>query len=263
MRACILAFACGIALLQLQAELPATPLIAALAALAAGAGALAWRLRGRRWATRILASLCFALTGICWAALLAQTRLSDELPGAWEVTDIEITGVVAALPQRLERGERFEFDVDAVHTPAARVPRHILLSWYRDWDDGAEPEAGEGVEALAADEAADERELAKPVRPGERWRFTVRLKRPHGAANPHAYDYEAWLLERKLRASGTIRAAAPSRRLDAFVWRPAHLVERVRDLVRERFLAVLPDAPYVGVLVALTVGDQRAIPMEV
>ena len=40
--------------------------------------------------------------------------------------------------------------------------------------------------------------LASAVHPGERWAFTVRLRRPHGLVNPHGFDYEAWLLERGL-----------------------------------------------------------------
>jgi competence protein ComEC len=44
-----------------------------------------------------------------------------------------------------------------------------------------------------------------PVRAGERWRFTVRLKRPHGNLNPHGFDYEAWLFERGIRATGYVR----------------------------------------------------------
>jgi competence protein ComEC len=30
-------------------------------------------------------------------------------------------------------------------------------------------------------------------RAGERWRFVVRLKRPHGNVNPQGFDYEGWL----------------------------------------------------------------------
>jgi competence protein ComEC len=244
MRACILAFACAVACLQVQAELPS---FAELAVLAGGAAAaVAGAVRGPRWVASVLRLLGFAFAGFCWAAFLAGQRLSDALPSEWEVRDIEVTGVVAALPQRLERGERFEFDVEAVHTNGAHVPRHVLLSWYRDWDD--------------VDEGREGDDLAKPVRPGERWRFTVRLKRPHGAANPHAYDYEAWLLERDIRATGIIRGNQASRRLEGFVWRPGYLVERARDHIRERFLTTLPAAPYLGVLIALVVGDQRAIP---
>ncbi len=65
------------------------------------------------------------------------------------------------------------------------------------------------------------------VRPGEHWRLTVRLKRPHGNANPGVFDYEAWLLERNIRATGYIRSQAPER-LVAMVWRPAYLIERMR-----------------------------------
>ena len=40
---------------------------------------------------------------------------------------------------------------------------------------------------------------------------------------------------------------------------PATLVQALRENVRSRFQAVLGDRPYAGILVALAVGDQRAI----
>ena len=49
-------------------------------------------------------------------------------------------------------------------------------------------------------------------------------------------------------------------RIDTFVLQPGTVVERLREHLRQRFLSALPDAPYLGVLVALTVGDQRSIP---
>lgn len=125
------------------------------------------------------------------------------------------------------------------------MPSRIQLAWYRSWDDLTD--AGETAEPRA-------------VRPGERWRFTVSLKRPHGNANSLGFDYEAWLLERNIRATGTIRSRAGMQRLDRFVWRPGYAIERLREAIRNRFLAALPDAPYLGVLIALTVGDQRSIP---
>jgi competence protein ComEC len=116
-----------------------------------------------------------------------------------------------------------------------------MLSWYRgrlddEWRDGL------------------------TIRPGERWRFTVRLKRPHGNANPHGFDYEAWLFERGLRATGYVRPRTVAKRLDDFVLQPAYVIERWRDRIRNSFFDVLADSPYVGVLVALAVGDQQAIP---
>lgn len=126
-----------------------------------------------------------------------------------------------------------------------------MLSWYRSLEG-----SGESSETADSDEGVE----ARAVCPGERWRFTVRLKRPHGTVNPHAFDYEAWLLERNIRATGSIRLSAEVQRLEAFVPRPTYVVERLRDAIRSRFLTALPDAPYLGVLIALTVGDQRAIP---
>ena len=158
---------------------------------------------------------------------------------------------MASLPQRYARGERFVFDVEAVHTPLAKVPSRILLAWYHGWvetDDAADDAEDDGLGT----------ELRPALHPGERWRLTVRLKRPHGNANPHGFDYQAWLLERNIRATGSVRGEG--QRVDDFVVRPGYAVERLRDAIRGRFLAALPEAPYLGVLMALAVGDQRAIP---
>ncbi|MBK8743661.1 DNA internalization-related competence protein ComEC/Rec2 [Propionivibrio sp.] len=246
MQSIVIAFACGIAVLQLQAVLPEESVIGLLAVLAL-AGIFLFA-RRRHWAFRAAALACYMLTGFVWAGMMAQFRLADQLPEPWETKDIELTGIVAALPQRFERGERFEFDVESVQTKGAVVPGRVMLSWYHGWDD-----LDEGSED-------GERHSARAVRPGERWRFKVRLKRPHGNANPHGFDYEAWLLERNIRATGTIRLRGEAQRIDEFVMHPGYVIERLREVVRKRFVAAMPDAPYLGVLIALTVGDQRSIP---
>ena len=247
MRLAIVAFAGGIALLQLQRELPGGGALAAFAGLGALAvlGVFAPAIRRVSW--RALAQLLgAALLGFAWAGLLAQQRLADALPERWEMREIALTGVVASLPQRFERGERFVFDVESAQPSAAIVPRRIVLAWYHAGDESGADSQASGV--------------ARTVLPGQRWRFTARLKRPHGNANPHGFDYEAWLLERNIRATGSIRG--DGERLADFVVRPGYAVERWRAAIRERFLRALPDAPYLGVLIALAVGDQRAIPGE-
>ncbi|MFB0935609.1 MAG: ComEC/Rec2 family competence protein, partial [Propionivibrio sp.] len=243
MRLSILAFTAGILLLQMQSDLPSMVAVACLAV--AGMGGV-WLAAGRgTWHSRVATLLACAALGFSWAGWRAEVRLADHLPESWEVRDIDLVGVVAALPQRFERGERFLFDVEEVVTPGAHVPERVYLSWYHSWDDVEEDDPGVASRAM---------------HPGERWRFTARLKRPHGGANPHGFDYEAWLLERGIRATGTIRGRQEIARIDEFVWRPGYLIESLRDRVRERFLRELPDAPYAGVLIALAIGDQRAIP---
>jgi competence protein ComEC len=237
MRLAILAFAAGVLALQMQPELPAAwPW--ALGGLLCGWPALFWR---GRWPLRLVGLLACAALGFAWAAWRADLRLGDALASEWEGRDIEVVGVVAGLAQDFSHGTRFEFDVESVSTAVAHVPRHIMLSWYQGGRDD------EDVERL-------------PLRPGERWRFTVRLKRPHGNANPHGFDYEAWLLERDIRATGYVRAASP-RPLAGMVWRPDYVVERLRHGVRASPFAMLPPEsyPWSGILVALAVGDQRSV----
>jgi competence protein ComEC len=244
MRLGILCFVAGAWWLQQQSALPDThwawaPAVLGLAAAAVRpAGAAQWLMR-----ETLVKAGCVAV-GFSWAAGCAHFRLADALPAEWEGRDIAIVGVVAALPQSYERGVRFEFDVERVLTPAARVPGRIVLSW---WGSPAREGEPAGFPDLGA---------------GERWELTVRLKRPRGTANPHGFDYEAWLLERNLRATGYVRAKAGSSRLAPMVHRPAYWIERVRQQARVRIQGALPEAPYAGVIAALAIGDQRAIPPE-
>ena len=234
MRSAILAFAAGVLLLQTSGELP-PPLLW----LVGGGLACLPAVICARPATRALFLIGCLLLGFGWAAWRAEFRLADQLGREWEGRDVEVIGTVAGLPQDFERGVRFEFAVEQWLTDGAVVPERLQLAWY------------EGRTAQPA------------VRPGERWRFTVRLKRPHGGANPGGFDYEAWLLERGIRATGYVRPG-PATRLETFVWRPGLVVERLRATVRDNFQQEMPEAawPWIGVLSALAVGDQKAVQGE-
>ena len=204
--AALVAFVGGVCALHGQAELPSRALIGVTALFAVVAALAAMRGR-RRWPVQARAAVfvtAAAAAGFAYAAALSTLRLADELPFADEGKDIVVEGVVSSLPARLERGVRFEFDVERVLTPDVTVPRRVLLGWYND---------------------------GPVVEPAERWRFAVRLKRPHGVQNPGGFDLEAWLLERNLRATGAVRTGRrdpPPLRVDARVDRPGLLAERVR-----------------------------------
>src|SRR6185503_12841884 len=244
MRLNILCFTAGVWWLQQQAELPGSGWAWAVAL--TGIAATVTRAEGVAWAIArqaLIKATCFAL-GFSWAALCAHQRLADALPPEWEGRDIAVVGVVAGLPQAYDRGVRFEFDVEKVLTAEARVPRHIVLSWWGSPARDGQPATFPALE------------------PGERWQLTVRLKRPRGTANPHGFDYEAWLFERNLRATGYVRPRTGGHRLAAMVHEPGYWIERIRSLARTRILAALADAPYAGIITALAIGDQRAIPPE-
>lgn len=236
MRGQVVVFALGVLCLQMQPALTASAgwLCTLLVFLPlTGAGPSLWK--------RLLSLLfCFSI-GFGWASWRAESRLADSLALDWEGRDIGIIGVVAALPQEFGRGVRFEMVVEKTLTAEASIPSHLMLSWYQGRRDH------------------DAAELQK-IRPGERWQMTVRLKRPHGNANPQAFDYEAWLLERNIRATGYVRQD-PVQRLEEMVWQPRYVIERLRDRIRDRFERMLPAAqnPYAGLLLALAIGDQKAI----
>ncbi len=240
----IIAFAAGVWWLQQQGRLPelqwawGLPPALVLALWLRGGGA------PRRAGRAALTLVCAAAAGFLWAAACAHWRLADHLPPEWESRDIVVTGVVAGLPQPYDRSVRFEFDVEQVLTPQARVPARIVLSW---WGRGARD--GGSVQL-------------PEVHAGERWQLTVRLKRPHGLANPHGFDYEAWLLERGIRATGYVRPKTQALRLDAAAPGLSYRIEALRERLRGRIRAALGDAPAAGIIVALAMGDQRAIPPE-
>ena len=240
MRVYIIAFALGVALLQQQAQLP--PLAWSL--LLAPICGLWWWLQvrfahGNAAAARLLAFAAFFAAGFFYAAAWAQWRLADRLPPQWEGVDVGVVGVVAGLPQPFERGVRFDFDIERVEPAAARLPRRISLSWYN----GGTREEFQDI---------------APIRAGERWRFVVRLRRPHGSANPYGFDYESWLLQRAIGATGYVRPGGKAR-LEDLAERPTYWLERGREILRERHWDTLPGYPYAGILIALAIGDQNAI----
>ena len=246
MRGLLLGFASGVGLLQTRPALPGAVQAALLLIVLMLAAALAWRMR-RGW-PRLLACLASGVvSGFLWAALLASHYLAEELPAALEGQDLMVTGVVANLPYRFERGMRFHFTVEQARGPdggTLALPSRIALSWYDD------PRA----------------KLSPPaLRPGERWQLSVRLKRPHGNANPGGFDYEAWLLEQRLRATGSVRGFGQdsgNARLDAFIFSPTAVVERCRGWLRDRMAAALAGQRYAGVIIALVIGDQRDIAQD-
>ncbi|MCS0632107.1 DNA internalization-related competence protein ComEC/Rec2 [Telluria mixta] len=234
MRIAICSFVAGVAWLQCRAALPTW------SALAFGAALLLACLVVRRPRRRIpLLIAGGALLGFGWAAFLAHGTLADRLAAVDEGRDVTLVGTIDNLPYRFEGGVRFNFVVERVIGVTIKVPRRVALSWYS------------GLRNKVA--------AVGDVQPGQRWQLTVRLQRPHGNANPGGFDYEAWLLEQGVRATGYVRADDGNGQLDAFVASPGAVVERVRAALRARIQAALAGRTYAGVIVALVIGDQRGI----
>lgn len=196
----------------------------------------------RRWRRAFalgVAGIAVLAFGAC--GVRASLRLADALPAALEGRDLSVTGVVASLPQRSAAGLRFHFEVDAaaLNGQPVSVPARLAVGWYR----------GQHEDAALSEPQTE-------LRVGQRWRFTLRLRRPHGSMNPHGFDYELQLFEQGVRATGYVRDVPAPELLQRAAGFP---VQRLRQRVRDAIFAAVPDPRAAGVLAALAVGDQGAI----
>ncbi len=228
MGAVLAAWVAGVGLQLQQAALWPGAVYLAGVVLAVG---LAWlgRRRGVVVACLVTLLLGFSLTG--WRA---DRAWQQRLPADLDNTTLTLEGRVASLPQRLDMGRRFLFEVDAAWADGRSVPVRapVLMSWFT-------PPGGQPPELV----------------PGERWRLDARLRLPHGLANPHGFDRELWLWQQGVGATGAVRG--PAERLAGPGW--AAPVARARHAVSAALRAQVDDARAAGVLVALVVGDQSAI----
>ena len=240
MRVIALGWLVGLCLLQQQASLPTyTGYVLLFAFLLLSCLTLRCSQRARAVLYFVIA-LTAAYT---WAACRAEWRLQEALSPVLEGQELMITGVVVGLPDPTSYGVRFEFQVEEatlLDGEKVSIPERILLNRYQTRHD-----------QTPNDQIAN-------VRAGERWQFRARLKRPHGNANPYGFDAEAWWLSTNIRATGSVQANQ-QRKVDDVVIQPSALLARMRGFLRERIHNNLPNQAYAGVIVALVMGDQRAI----
>ncbi len=229
-------------------------------ALAAALGCCAVALQSRALRPGLLAFMAAALLGFGLTGWRAGVFQALALNPALEGRDIAVTGVVLAMPQIGEDAVRFRLEIESARLDgqAAVLPPQLLLGWYSGFG-GRETRASSAESSDVSDMALESQRKPQPLRAGERWRMTVRLKAPHGNSNPHGFDYELWLWEQGVQATGYVRAGprdAPPAKLSSG-W--SHPVERARQSVREAIYERVADRQLAGILAALVVGDQNAI----
>lgn len=180
----------------------------------------------------ILRLLCCAVLGLLWAHLQAQSLLAQRLPSELIKQDIRVIGTIAALPEAFEHGQRFEFVIHECSEPAlATCPRRVRLNWYRPPD--------------------------TTLRPGQTWQFSVRLKPPRSFANPAAFDYSGWLLQKGIVATGYINNREQTVLLGHSRWR--FPVQQARFDLQGFLTRQLGELRSEPLLRALLIGDRSGM----
>jgi len=216
-----IAFLAGVLTLQWCAGLP--PVWSYLAVVVA-LPFLRWKL------TRLPAVFILAFF---WAALRAEYVLLPELAQEVEGKTVLLEGEVLDMPRQLSgRRLRFLFAAERLDDGNgwSDFPGKVRLDWY-----------GSGF---------------MPSQ-GERWQLAVRLKRPHGFSNPGGFDYERWLFQQGIRATGYIRKDNErNRRLAAG---SVSVISHLRNRLMSAFDSIQADRPSMSMIRALTIGDRSAI----
>lgn len=172
------------------------------------------------------------LLGALWAMLHVGAILWSPFPETLTRSPLVVEGRIASIPTDLGYALRFRLQVESARSAQGPVPFRglVRLNWY---------DAPHGLVA------------------GERWRFPVRLKPPHGFANPGGFDYERWLFQSGILATGSVRRGVAPLLLDPGPG--AFRLTRLRQHIAERLAAVLDGSPALGLVLALTIGDRSAL----
>jgi len=170
--------------------------------------------------------------GFAWQGLTAIQQLGAPFPAHLERQTVQVEGWIAGPVADKPRRRRFRFQVTRLRRPGGEWQPYagaLRLSWYRPLE-------------------------VAPVY-GQRWRLSVRVRRPRGFRNPGGFDYARYLRSRGLAGTGYVRQAPAAERLAGQGGNPVRAA--VEGLRRRVQAAVAADGGATAPLLrALTVGKR-------
>ena len=196
-----------------------------------GLAVIGWRWRLHQ--PGLQAAAWALLIGVAWAQFHACLTLCHPFPENLTRSDLEVEGRIASLPAELGLARRFLFRVEVARLGDAVIDFSGMtrLTWY---------------------------DAPPPLSVGERWRLRVRLKPPHGFANPGGFDLERWLFEQGVKATGHVQGRGDQLRLDPGPG--PYWIDRLREDLRDHIALSLAGSPALGLVQALTLGERSSMP---
>ncbi len=194
---------------------------------------LSMSLAGLFWRyTRYLSCL---LLGFMWLLIRVDLLVQQQLPAELEGKDLIVQGQIVSMIQGLSNnGRRFLFKPDwqQIALDKQEMPKLLRLGWYQQ---------------------------APQLLPGQYWQLRFRLKQPFGFSNPGGFDYEGWLFQNSIRATGYIRLSTDNQFLGQT---EGQWVNRIRQEIQKLLHKGLENHPMASMIPALAIGDKQAITTE-
>lgn len=190
----------------------------------------------RFWHAAVPAFAVFS--GLLWS-LSAINQFAHKLPNpSLAPLSCSVTAMIDALPRPVPHATQLTLRILRVDKPQSSV---TCQSYF----------LGQRVRV------GDYHRFAPKYEGGQVWRFDLRLKPPHGSANPGGFDYERWLFSKRIAATGSVhgKPTLVAEQGDGFA---AYLLS-VRSHWRTQLLNISqsegsPDRGR-GLLLGLTIGD--------
>jgi competence protein ComEC len=200
-------------------------------AIGLGLGCLAYCWRGT-WFGFTSKLLVFLVLGFAWASLRLAYVQAAQLAPNLEKKSLLVIGQIQGVPEIYQDHVSLHFKVKQMVRPYLPLSHQVLwkLNWYGT-------------------------KLA--LKPGQSWQLEVRVKRPHGLANPGSYNREISALQQRLNAIGYVKNSAYNSLLGKSRW--SNPIDTLRYHLMLKLSAQVHDKQLLGYLAALTIGVKYPI----
>ncbi|MEM9242897.1 MAG: DNA internalization-related competence protein ComEC/Rec2 [Pseudomonadota bacterium] len=171
--------------------------------------------------------------GLLWVMLFVHHYQQDQIPSKLESKTLTVTGYVASIPVPNSKIQRFTFAIKTINQQT-----HVLLaqlSWYQSGK-------------------------ARSIHVGEQWQLHVRLKKPHGFANPGGFDYEKYLFAHRIHATGYVVNRANNHLLSSHWYH--YPLGRLRAYFFNQIYQQLKNEPLADLIPALTIGYRQTMTQQ-
>jgi competence protein ComEC len=193
----------------------------------------------------------FILLGFLYSVFIAHSKLATQFSPEMDGRDFLVSGTVSAITSKSAQHTRFWLNVSGlsefpgykntepgIYQGTKKPPQRIQLTWYKG---------------------------APTISVGQQWRLKVRLKHPRGFSNPGAFDYEGWLYQQGIDATGYVRSGKENDNVTKLLGvesGPLIWIERLRATLSHQIATALKDKNHASLITALVVGDRQSMTDE-